>query len=889
MATLEISYAGSLLDDLEEDEKVADEGAREFPSIVEVYASPTSTLHTPNVSCENPADKDSNDSTKSEKLKENVNFTNDVMTSSEYKSELELIPIGVEEAREVVVFDEVIVSKGRKKWDLTLCGYFVGYKMHYGELKYNLSKMWGKFGFKETIVHNGMYLFKFNSEEGMNMDPEVIPLWIKLYNVSLEAWSNKGISALASSLGKPVIMDQTTIKMCNEGVGRIGTKEEKRQGDNGNVKQNVRKEKGDLGQSFRNDNAKRRDNRKDKQEVKNGGLKEKSVNMEYRPIFKEYMNLVNNDESERNMNLVNNESRLVDAVRRSVNKYAIFASVEEAEIDDIQFENGIKNHEEDVLDEVAELAKSMSVNDLFGMNDTVELIHKEWQSNVKDCKRGCRIIIGWNSREVTVMVINTRKDRKSLWKTLHTYSSIVNNNPWVLMEDWSVSLNVGDHSAGGSCKTADMTDFKECIENIEVEDLNFLGNSSFMGTFQTAHAYFLPHLSFDDCPAVLKILDILTMRKRAFKFANFVAEKKEFVDVVKSNWKNDVKDCNMFKLVNKLKALKFHMKTLNWKNEEKAKIMKEYSSALHDEENFLCQQAKFDWLKDGDRNSKFFHAILKARKHKNRVATICNEEGDMFEGEKVPEQFVAHFQKFLGCSAPVQPLDTSNLQVRYIVSNDDACDMMRLVSNEEIKEALFDIEDNKAPGPDGYTSKFFKKLRQRHTLVLFGFPKDMIGWIRTCMSTAAFSINVNRERRGYFKGGRGLRQGDPISPYLFTLVMKIDVEEFSKVSGLVPNMGKSIMFFGNVKEHVKQEILSVMPFKFGTLHVTYLGVPLVSKQIGLNECKCLVEKVGAKVNCWKNKMLTYAGSNVFGPDLMSDLEVDLNAKVSDMWETKGWK
>ncbi|GJZ80931.1 hypothetical protein Tco_0921276 [Tanacetum coccineum] len=58
---------------------------------------------------------------------------------------------------------------------------------------------------------------------------------------------------------------------------------------------------------------------------------------------------------------------------------------------------------------------------------------------------------------------------------------------------------------------------------------------------------------------------------------------------------------------------------------KEAKIMKGYSTAAQDEEIFLCQQAKIDWLRDGDRNSKFFHAILKSRNHKNGVAVIRNE------------------------------------------------------------------------------------------------------------------------------------------------------------------------------------------------------------------------------------------------------------------------
>ncbi|KAK1408250.1 hypothetical protein QVD17_39886 [Tagetes erecta] len=127
-----------------------------------------------------------------------------------------------------------------------------------------------------------------------------------------------------------------------------------------------------------------------------------------------------------------------------------------------------------------------------------------------------------------------------------------------------------------------------------------------------------------------------------------------------------------------------------------------------DEERFLKQKSKVNWLATGDANTSFFHMSLKTRNHKSRVDIVRDTHGVTHEGGEVPKAFVNHYEEFLGCEGVTGRLPTPDLFVRSL-DHQLAAHMVRPVTFEEIKETMFSFSDDKAPGPDGYTAAFFKK------------------------------------------------------------------------------------------------------------------------------------------------------------------------------------
>ncbi|XP_074296366.1 uncharacterized protein LOC141626478 [Silene latifolia] len=488
---------------------------------------------------------------------------------------------------------------------------------------------------------------------------------------------------------------------------------------------------------------------------------------------------------------------------------------------------------------------------------------------------------------------NKDSERVGLWQSILHCNSLV-NSPWLLMGDFNNVLLAGER-LGSDVSLAEVKAFQDCVDRCELYDFvtrgayftwnnkqeentrvlsrinRVLANDQWLTNGPSSIASFLPECLFDHSPCIIKL------------------------------WEK-IKGCKIFQVVKKLKLLKFPLRQLNKEgfgdilNTAKVAqmLLDDIQRQLHQDPTnvglqykeraaaqtfkdlvearnlFLNQKAKIHWMKCNDENSHYFHSSIKARRAQNKILSIKDHYGNQCTDNKsIEDAFLAYYKDLLGSSKHVVRV---NLGVR--------------VTGDEVHEAMFSIPIDKAPGPDGYTSGFFKdsfgivnatvvtlipkkqvpetvmdyrpiaccnvffkciskiicarlskvlptivssnqsafvqgreivdnvlicqdlmRLYNRKIcsprvmikidlkkaydsiewdfvedlLVALKFPTQMVNWIMQCVSSPSYTLSLNGSHFGFFKGRIGLRQGDPLSPLLFTLCL----EYFTRILAVV--------------------------------------------------------------------------------------------------------
>ncbi|KAK1414739.1 hypothetical protein QVD17_30490 [Tagetes erecta] len=114
------------------------------------------------------------------------------------------------------------------------------------------------------------------------------------------------------------------------------------------------------------------------------------------------------------------------------------------------------------------------------------------------------------------------------------------------------------------------------------------------------------------------------------------------------------------------------------------KCIKDYQQACIDEEGFLKQKAKVHWLAVGDANTRYFHNYVKGRNHRARIHSIKDMNGMEWEGDQMIQQFVSHYNSFLGGQHTVSRVPSDDLFTSRL-NHHVAMAMIAPVEKDEIK------------------------------------------------------------------------------------------------------------------------------------------------------------------------------------------------------------
>jgi exonuclease III len=206
----------------------------------------------------------------------------------------------------------------------------------------------------------------------------------------------------------------------------------------------------------------------------------------------------------------------------------------------------------------------------------------------------------------------------------------------------------------------------------------------------------------------------------------------------------------------------------------------------------------------------------------------------------------------------------------------------------------------------------------------FGFCEKWIEWMRACVFAGSMSILVNGSPTREIDIQRGLKQGDPLAPFLFLLVaeglggvirkavelelfkgflvgndgitvshlqyaddtlcigeasvqnlwtLKAILRGFEMASGLKVNFWKSCLLGINVSEEFLAMGCSFLNCKRGVVPFKYLGLPVGANPRRLATWELLLEQIRRRLNSWGNKFISFGGRIVLLNSVLNSIPI----------------
>ena len=138
-------------------------------------------------------------------------------------------------------------------------------------------------------------------------------------------------------------------------------------------------------------------------------------------------------------------------------------------------------------------------------------------------------------------------------------------------------------------------------------------------------------------------------------------------------------------------------------------LRREINNLLDDEELYWGQRSKAHWLREGDKNTKFFHAQASEKRKQNTISGLWNNNGVWCDENESLVQVATSYFEALYTTSNLSNIEETTTAILTRVIEKMNTELAKDFTRDEMVAALKQIHPTKALGPDGRSAMFYQK------------------------------------------------------------------------------------------------------------------------------------------------------------------------------------